>query len=36
MEGVAPLTHVITAGARARVTIRSSDALKELGIVKVA
>jgi hypothetical protein len=33
---VAPLTHVITVGARATVPTRNANVLKELGIVKVA
>ncbi len=33
---VAPLTHVITVGARATVPTRNADVLKELGIVKAA
>jgi hypothetical protein len=32
----APLTHVITVGARATVPIRNANVLKELGLVKVA
>ena len=32
----APLTHVITVGARATVPTRNANVLKELGIVKVA
>ena len=33
---MAPLTHVITVGARATVPTRNANVLKKLGIVKVA
>jgi hypothetical protein len=33
---VAPLTHVITVGARATVPITNANVLKELGMMKVA
>jgi hypothetical protein len=33
---VAPLTHLITVGARASVPVINTNVLKELGIVKVA